>query len=135
MSSHETNASLSDDEFLARFEARALEEFSHRDHLRVAFAHARRGGPEAAVDGARRIRGLADALGAPGKYHETMTVGWARLVGSLAVDSEPLPFPAFFAAHPELLRRDRLSVHYSHELLSSERVRAAFVEPDLTPLP
>jgi hypothetical protein len=135
MSSHETNASLSDDEFLARFEARALEEFSHRDHLRVAFAHARRGGPEAAVDGARRIRGLADALGAPGKYHETMTVGWARLVGSLAVDSEPLPFPAFLAAHPELLRRDRLSVHYSHHLLSSERARAAFVEPDLTPLP
>jgi hypothetical protein len=63
-----------------------------------------------------------------------MTVGWARLVGSRAVASEPHPFSAFLAAHPELLRRDRLSVHYSHELLWSERARAAFVEPDLAPL-
>lgn len=89
----------------------------------------------AAVDGARRIRGFAEALDAPGKYHETMTVGWARLVGSRALESPPLAFPAFLAAHPELLRRDLLSVHYSHELLFSERARAAFVEPDLTPLP
>jgi hypothetical protein len=135
MSAHEANASLSDDEFLARFEAHALEDFSHRDHLRVAFAYARRGGLEAALDGARRIRGFAEALGAPGQYHETMTVGWARLVGSRTVASEPLPFPAFLAAHPELLRHDLLSVHYSHDLLASERARAAFVEPDLTPLP
>ena len=97
-------------------------------------AYARRGGLRAAVDGARRRRGLADALGAPGKYHETMTVGWARLVGSRVVASEPLPFPAFLGAHPELLRRDLLGVYYSHELLASERARAAFVEPDVTPL-
>jgi hypothetical protein len=135
MQSHETTASLSDDEFLARFEAHALEEFSHHDHLRVAFAYARRAGFEAAVDGARRIRGFVEAHGAPDKYHETMTVGWARLVGSRAVASEPLTFPAFLAAHPELLRRDLLSVHYSPELLFSDRARAAFVEPDLAPLP
>jgi len=71
---------------------------------------------------------------APGKYHETMTVGWARLVGSRAVASEPLTFPPFLAAHPELLRRDLLRLHYSHELLFSERARAAFVEPDVAPL-
>ncbi len=135
MSSHETNSTLSDDEFLARFEAHALDEFSHRDHLRVAFAYARRGGLEAAVDGARRIRGFAEAHGAPRKYHETMTVGWARLVGSRAVAGEPLAFSAFLDAHPELLRRDLLSVHYSHELLFSDRARAAFVEPDVAPLP
>jgi hypothetical protein len=135
MSSPETNASLSDDEFLARFEAHALEEFSHGDHLRVAFAYARLGGLQAAVDGARRIREFAEAHGAPAKYHETMTVGWARLVGTRAVASEPLSFTAFLAAHPELHRRDLLSVHYSRELLFSDRARAAFVEPDLAPLP
>jgi hypothetical protein len=135
MSATEPNAALSDEEFLARFEAHALDAFSHRDHLRTAFAYARRGGLEAAVDGARRIRGFAEALGDPGKYHETMTVGWARVVGRLAVDSAPLTFPAFLAAHPELLRRDLLSAHYSRELLFSEGARAAFVEPDLAPLP
>jgi hypothetical protein len=129
------NAALSDEEFRARFEAHALEEFSHRDHLRMAFVYARRGGLRAAVDGARRIRGFADALDQPRKYHETMTVGWARLVARLAVDSAPLTFPAFLAAHPELLRGDLLCVHYTRELLFSERARAAFVEPDLAPLP
>jgi hypothetical protein len=132
---HEPNDSLSDEEFLARFEAHDLAEFSHRDHLRMAFAYARLGGLDAAVDGARRIRLFAEALGAPRKYHETMTVGWARLVGRLALDSAPLTFPAFLAAHPELLRRDLLHAHYSRELLFSEGARAAFVEPDRAPLP
>jgi hypothetical protein len=131
----EPNAALSDDEFLARFEALELETFSHRDHLRVAFAYARRGGLRAAVDGARRIRVFAESHGETRKYHETMTVGWARLVGTLAVDSAPLTFPAFLAAHPELLRRDLLCEHYSRDLLFSEGARAAFVEPDLAPLP
>jgi hypothetical protein len=135
MSVHEGSASLSDEEFLARFEAHALEGFSHCDHLRIAFVYARRGGVQAAVDGARRIRGFAEALGDIGKYHETMTVAWASLVGRLAVDSAPLAFPAFLAAHPALLRRDLLCLHYSRELLFSERARAVFVEPDLAPLP
>jgi hypothetical protein len=135
MSAHEPNAALSDAEFLARFEAHELEEFSHRDHLRMAFAYARRGGVEAAVEGARRIRGLAEALGDGRKYHETMTVAWARVVGRMAVDSAPLTFRGLLAAHPELLRRDLLCAHYSREVLMSEGARTTFVEPDLAPLP
>jgi hypothetical protein len=135
MVSNEANAALSDEEFLARFEAHELEGFSHRDHLRLAFAYARRGGLQAAVDGARRIRGFAEAHGAASKYHETMTVAWARLVGRHAVDSAPLTFPAFLDAHPELLHRDLLSAHYTRERLFSEGARAAFIEPDVVPLP
>jgi hypothetical protein len=89
----------------------------------------------AAVDGARGIRGFAEAHGLPRKYHDTMTVAWARVVGRLAVDSAPLPFGEFLDAHPELLRPGVLSAHYSDELLHSERARMAFVEPDLAPLP
>jgi hypothetical protein len=131
----DTNEQLTDAEFLRRFEAHALDSFSHRDHLRVAFAYARRGGLEAAVEGARRIRGFAEALGDRRKYHETMTVGWARIVGRRAVESAPLTFPAFLDTHPELLRRDLLHAHYSRALLSSPQARTAFVEPDLAPLP
>jgi hypothetical protein len=133
--SDDPHAALTDDEFLARFEAHALDVFSHRDHVRVAFAYARRGGVHAAVEGSRRIRGFAEALGATRKYHETMTVAWARVVGRLASDAAPLPFPAFLDAHPELLRRDLLSAHYGAAVLFSEAARAAFVEPDLVPLP
>ena len=135
MIGHATNSTLSDKEFVARFEAHDLDEFSHRDHLRLAFVYARGGGVQAAVDGARRIRGFAEAQGARRKYHETMTVAWARVVGRLAIDSAPLAFPAFLDAHPELLHRDLLSAHYTDERLFSEEARAAFVEPDVVPLP
>ena len=131
----EADTALSDDEFLARFEAHELEEFTHRDHLRLAFAYARRGGLQAAVDGARGIRRFAEPHGAAGKYHETMTVAWARLVGRLAIDSAPLAFPEFLDAHPELLHRDLLSAHYTRERLFSARARAVFVEPDVVALP
>ena len=126
---------MTDDQFLHRFEAHALDDFSHREHIRLAFAYARRGGVAAAVDGARRIRAFAEAHGAPRKYHETMTVAWARVVGRLAVDSEPLPFGEFLDANPQLVRPGVLSAHYSDALLQSERARASFVEPDLAPLP
>jgi hypothetical protein len=135
MTAPDPNAALSDDEFLVRFEAHELEAFSHRDHLRLAFAYARRGGMQAAVDGARGIKAFAEAHGAAGKYHETMTVGWARVVARLAIDSAPLPFADFLDAHPELQRRGLLSAHYTEDLLHSDDARAAFVAPDLVPLP
>jgi hypothetical protein len=126
---------MNDTEFVKRFEANDLDEFSHRDHIRLASAYARRGGVQAAIEGARGIRRLAEAHGANRKYHDTMTVAWARVVGRLAVDSAPLPFGEFLDAHPELLRRDLLSAHYRTGLLFSEQARASFVEPDLAPLP
>lgn len=126
---------LSDEEFLERYEAHALEDFSHEDHLRMAFAYARRGGEDAAVRGARRIRGFAAALGVPGKYHDTLTVAWARIVGRLAVTSSAPSFDDFLEQHPQLRRRDLLAAHYSPDLLFSPAARAAFVEPDLAPLP
>jgi hypothetical protein len=126
---------MTDADFLARFEAGTLEDFSHEDHLRMAFAYARRGGVEGAVEGARRVRALAARLGAPGKYHETLTVAWARVVGHHALADEALAFPDFLDRHPQLLRRDLLSAHYSRERLFSDEARAAFVEPDLRPLP
>ena len=129
------NARLGEREFVERYEAHALEDFSHEDHVRMAFAYARRGGVTDAVRGARRIRGLAEALGAPGKYHDTLTVAWARVVAHCALQSEAPSFEAFLETHPQLRRRDLLSAHYSRELLLSPAARAAFVEPDLAPLP
>ncbi|MGN6870073.1 MAG: hypothetical protein ACTHMY_16900 [Solirubrobacteraceae bacterium] len=129
------DAPLSDEEFLEHYEAHALKDFSHQDHLRMAFAYARRGGEDAAVRGARRIRGFAEALGVPGKYHDTLTVAWARIVGRLAVTSSAPSFEEFLAQHPHLQQRDLLGAHYSRDLLFSDAARAAFVEPDLAPLP
>ncbi len=127
---------MTDEMFLARFEAAALEGFDHRDHLRVAFAYARRGGLDHAVALARDgLRRFAAAHGEPGRYHETLTTAWARVVGHYALRAREEDFDAFLAAHPRLLERDLLSAHYSRERLFSEAARAVFVEPDLLALP
>lgn len=128
-------ASLSDDEFLDRFERRALDAFSHRDHVRLAYIYACRGGVEAAMGGARRIRAFAADAGAAGKYHETLTVAWARIIAHLVADNPGIPFPAFVSAHPELQDRALLLRHYSEQRLRSEEARARFLEPDLLALP
>jgi hypothetical protein len=126
---------MTDDTFLSRFEAASLPSFDHRDHLRVAFAYARRGGVEHAVVRARDgLRRFATAHGEPERYHDTQTIAWARVVAHHAVNSRD-DFDAFLAAHPRLLERDLLSAHYSRERLLSATARAGFVEPDLLALP
>jgi len=126
---------MTDAEFLRRFEERSLDSFTHRDHIRVAYAYARRGGTAAAVAGARRIRALAEAAGDHDKYHETITVAWARVIAHLVERGAPSSFAAFVAGHPQLEDRGLLRAHYSAELLFSAEARARFVEPDLLALP
>ena len=127
---------MTDETFLARFEAASLDSFDHRDHLRVAFAYARRGGIEHAVARARAgLRRFTAAHGQADRYHETLTTAWARVVGHYALRAREDDFEAFLAACPRLLERDLLSAHYSRERLFSEAARAAFVEPDLLALP
>ena len=96
---------MTDDTFLMRFEAASLPSFDHRDHLRVAFAYARRGGVEYAVARAREgLRRFAAAHGEPGRYHDTLTTAWARVVGHYALLARDDDFDAFLAAHPRLAR-------------------------------
>jgi hypothetical protein len=126
---------MTDDTFLARFEAGSLQSFDHRDHLRVAFAYARRGGVEHAVDHARRgLRHLTAAHGEPERYHETLTTAWARVIAHHA-EAHADGFDAFVEANPHLLDRELLLAHYSRERLFSPTARARFVEPDLRALP
>jgi hypothetical protein len=109
---------MTDETFLTRFEAASLPSFGHHDHLRVAFAYARRGGVEHAVVRARDgLRRFAAAHGEPGRYHDTLTTAWARVVGHYALLAGDDDFDAFLAAHPRLADRDLLSAHYSRERL------------------
>jgi hypothetical protein len=127
---------MTDEAFLARFESTSLPSFEHRDHVRMAYAYARRGGAAHAVARAREgLRRLTAAAGVPDRYHDTLTTAWARVVAHHADANRDLAFDAFLAAHPSLLDRDLLLAHYSRERLFSPAARAAFVEPDLVPLP
>jgi hypothetical protein len=127
---------MTDEAFLARFESAALDSFGHREHLRVAFAYARRGGADHAVERARAgLRSFTAAHGQGARYHDTLTTAWARVVAHLALRARDGDFDAFLAAHPRLLDRDLLAAHYSRARLFSDAARAAFVEPDLLALP
>ena len=127
---------MTDEAFLSHFEATSLHGFGHRDHLRVAFAYARRGGIEHAVARAREgLRRFAAAHGEPDRYHDTLTRrgrGWSATTRcALATTTSRPSWPPI---------RDCSSAICSAPITagsgcSAPAARAAFVEPDLLVLP
>jgi hypothetical protein len=84
---------------------------------------------------ADEIREFADA-NAPGRYHETLTRFWVRLVAhTRAVGGGISDFGALVGRFPVLMDRNAPRKHYSEQLLFSPEARSNFVEPDLRPLP
>jgi hypothetical protein len=127
---------MNDDEFLRQFEDCTLEDFRHRDHVRLAWVCLREHGWDGALERVRAgIRRFATHHGAARKYHETMTVAWLALVAA-AMDAAPeaAGFDELLAAEPRLLDTKALDEHYTAGLLASERARASWVEPDLRPI-
>ncbi|MBX3082130.1 MAG: hypothetical protein KF716_10900 [Anaerolineae bacterium] len=128
---------MTDQEFIQAFESCTLTEFTHRDHIRMAWLYLRGDGTEAGLVKIRDgIRAFAHHLGADRKYHETITVFWAQVV-ALAISFTPdiADFTAFVATHPHLLDKSILMRHYSGATLATEAARHTWVEPDLIPLP
>jgi hypothetical protein len=111
-------------------------EFGHREHLRLAWRELRE--HERAVALTRietAIRHVAEAHGAPGKYHRTITEAWAALVGYHLAEAPALEFDAFLERFPVLMDGGLLQRHFSPELLATPAARAAWVDPDPRPLP
>ncbi|WP_280462042.1 hypothetical protein [Nocardia carnea] len=125
-----------DDALLSMFERGELDELSHRDHLRVVFAKTRQANEEEAVEFTRRgLRTLTERLGMPEKYHETLTVAWARIVSALTAASPAVDFAAFLDTHPDLASTSFVEKYYTRQLLFSPAARDRFVAPDLRDLP
>ncbi len=129
---------MTDDEFLKAFEASIIgpHDFPHRAHLRMAWLYLRRDGWRRGLHHIRRgIQHLAAAHGATRKYHETITVFWARIVWhAMLHHGVENDFEAIVRDHPYLLDARSVSRHYSDALLFSEAARSGWVEPDLLPL-
>jgi hypothetical protein len=129
---------MNDEEFLAAFEGCALEEFHHRDHVKVAYLYLRRCSlAEAIVKVRAGLQALAAAWGAPADdlekgYHETMTQAWVRLVevklrdGGGAENAD-----AFCEREAELMQKNCLELFYSRERLFTWTAKREYVEPDL----
>lgn len=111
------------------------EPFDHRQHVKFAWAVlVDMPASEAGGFVGSEIRVFA-SLHAPGKYHETLTQFWVRLVahtrdyGVVGDD-----FDEHLARFPILMNKNAQKHHYSPTVLASERARREFVEPDLLPL-
>jgi hypothetical protein len=125
---------MTDQEFLDAFVSGGLStaQFHHRDHLRLAWLQVDRLGLEAAaVAVAVGIRGFAASYGLAGLYHETLTRFWVRIVAHASAAS----FEETLERHPLLLDKELPLRHWRGETLFGDAARAAWVEPDLQPLP
>ena len=72
----------------------------------------------------------------PTKYHETLTRAWILAVFHFMHRSpEASSADDFIDAQPAAARQQIMLTHYCADLLFSEQARAAFVEPDLDPIP
>ncbi|WP_437765810.1 N-acetyltransferase family protein [Sorangium sp. So ce281] len=115
----------------------AQRDFSHARHLLLALHYVRAHGPEGAL---ARMRAALQAFNArhppTNGYHETITVAWLTLVARHAAEH---PGAAVHDLAEGLLDRYRSSkalfAHYSRARLLSDDARAAFIAPDLAPLP
>jgi hypothetical protein len=133
---------MTDDAFLDAFERCQLsrEAWTHAAHVRMAWLHLRREPLDRVIPAVRdRISRLNRALGTPpDAYHETITVAYLRLIDArMAREPGVDTFAEFSARNPDLLDRSlaALLIHYRRETLLGPEARAAFVEPDLSPLP
>lgn len=134
---------MDDETFLNQFESAAWPkaEWHHRQHLKVAYLYLRRHPLETATVKIReRIQAYNAAHNVPDTllsgYHETMTQAWLRLVYFTLCEYGPAEnADAFIEEHPQLSQKKALRFFYSKERFTSPEAKAAFVEPDLTPLP
>ncbi len=137
---------MTDDEFLAAFEACALArtEWTHAAHVRMAWLYATRAADPLplARAGIRKLNAsFARPEGAPPDprgldgYHETITTAFVRVIAARVRAGES--FAAFAARNPDLFDRTfpALLAHYSPARLYSAEAKAAFVEPDRAELP
>jgi pyridoxamine 5'-phosphate oxidase len=127
---------MTDEEFLHRFETADLAEFRHGDHVRAAWAYVERDGPDRALGAMLGgIRRFANAKGAPGKFHYTLTRAWLALIVDARVRyPHARTAAALLDACPLLGDTRALERFYSSETLGSDRARAEWVEPDRGPL-
>ena len=109
-------------------------EFTHADHVRVAWELLRRYPLGLALDQVTRgIRTLAQQRGLPGLYHATITTIYVLAVADRRARAGGADdFATFAAMHPDLLGPSRafLGGYYSAETLDGECARREFVLPE-----
>ena len=110
------------------------DQFHHEQHVHVAWLFVRTHGmPAALAEFTTAIKRFADAKGAPGLYHETITWAFLLLIAERQATCGAEMWEEFAAANHDLLawQPSILERYYSRALLASELARRVFMMPDL----
>lgn len=130
------SSTVAGEQLLARFIDTTLPagDFHHEQHVQVAWLFVRNHGMPAALgEFTTAIRRFAEAKGAHGLYHETITWAFLLLIAERQARCHADTWEQFAAGNTDLLvwKPSILSRYYSKELLASDIARRCFVMPDL----
>ncbi len=109
------------------------DQFHHEQHVQVAWLFVRKHGmPGALAEFSTAIKRFADAKGATGLYHETITWAFLMLIAERQARHPTETWHQFKAENTDLLvwKPSILERYYSKELLTSELAKRTFVMPD-----
>lgn len=122
-------------ELLDRFVDTTLpaDQFHHQQHVQVAWMFVRKYGmPGALGEFTTAIKRFADAKGATGLYHETITWAFLLLIAERDARKPAETWQQFAVDNADLLvwKPSILNRYYSKELLESDLARRTFLMPD-----
>jgi len=125
-----THEDLNDAEFLSQLEAATLPValYNHAAHIRTGYLYVEKYGFDGAIKRMREtLVRFTIAVGAEGKYHETITVAFLALINQRLAEATCDDWRAFEAANPDLLDGAILRQYYDPQVLKSDLARKTFV--------
>lgn len=127
---------LSDNDFIQQLENCTLPavQFDHVGHLRIGWLYLNEMEiKDAIVKTTNSIQNYASRLGAPKKFHHTLTVASLFILKERMMSDPADKFEAFLENQPDLRSnfKDIVCAHYSQERLCDSRARESYIEPDL----
>ena len=108
--------------------------FPHREHVRMAFEMLKRHDfPETVLHYSRTLRAMAEKVGRPEAFHQTITIAFLSLIAERMETGGAEDFCAFAQANPDVLEKTELERWYRPERLASAAARRTFLLPDSAP--
>jgi len=134
----EKHFTFTDDQFERLFENKTLEPdvFTHEAHIRLAWIHITKYGPEQACDNVvTQLLAYVKMLGAEDKFNHTLTVASMKMIDHFMSKSSSVDFKGFIGEFPQLKTNFKGLViqHYSFDIFNSAEARQGYLEPDLLP--